>query len=164
METALRPIAHKYMEKSDNIWPRRVRCQWLCCAWRILQIYEMSVYLFKCWSLFVSVLQRIKDALIEKHLFMISGADCKWTARGALDCGIVMAGLALREPPFNPDGRGLWINLHTQPIFFSPFAGSRIHTSVSFCICLLKMLWNPTWVSNRRGFGTFTWRHSCWFC
>ncbi len=135
METALWPIAHKYIEKSDNVRPWRVKCQWLCCAWRILQIYEMSVYLLKskCWSLFVSVLQWINDALVRKHLFMISGTNCSWTADGALDCGIVMAGLALREPSFNPDGRGLWINLHTQPIFFHPLL-ARIYTNIGFCI------------------------------
>lgn len=52
---------------------------------------------------FVSVFQWIKDALLEKHLFMISGATCDWTAHGARDCGIVTAGLALRQPSFNPD-------------------------------------------------------------
>lgn len=46
METALWLIAHKYIEKSDNVWPCRVRCHWLLCL-EDLQIYEMSVYLLK---------------------------------------------------------------------------------------------------------------------
>lgn len=145
METALWPIAHKCIGKSGNIWPWRVRCQWLCCAWRILQIYEMSVYLFKCLSLFVSVLQWIKDALIENHLFMISGTSCYWTAHGALDCGIAMAGLALREPSFNPDGRGLWMHFaYTAHIFFTLCWLTYTHISLILHMST-EMLWNPTW-------------------
>lgn len=68
---------------------------------------------------------------------MISGTNCDWTADGALDCGIIMAGLVLSEPSFNLDTRGLWINLRTRPTFFPLFARWHIHTHthVSFDTC-----------------------------
>lgn len=146
METALWLIAHKYIEKSDNIWPRRVRCHWLRCL-KDLQIYEMSVYLLKSVEVFfVSVFQWIKDALIEKHLFMISGTNCDWTTNGVLDCGIIMAGLTLWEPSFNSDSHGLWINLHPQTLgglggaHFHPLQ-AHTHASVSFRI---YVYWNAS--------------------
>lgn len=135
MGTALRAYSTQIHRKSRKMfWSWRVKCQWPCCASRNLQIYETSVYLlkWKCFSLFVSVLQWINDALVGKH-FMISGTNCSWTADSALDCDIATAGLALREPSFNPDGRGLWINLHTQPIFFHPLL-AHIYTNISLCI------------------------------
>lgn len=138
-------LQHTNTWKNRTTWTRQVKCQWLCHAWGILQIYEMSVYLFKwkCLSLFVSVLQWIKDALIEKHLFIISGTNCYWTAGGALDRGIVMAGLALREPSFNRDRRGLWINLHSQSIFFFTLCWLK-YTHVSFILHMsTEMLRKP---------------------
>lgn len=168
------------MEKSDNIRPWQVECQRLFCAWRIMRIYEMGVYLlkWKCKSLFLWVCnQWINDALIEKHSFMICGTNCDWTADSALDCGIVMAGLALQEPSFNLDRCGLWINLHTQLMFFfffsPPFAGSHKHTSVSFCTCLLKCFEMGTaaypaqmlavWFLTRNKEDFFSWFFPCWY-
>lgn len=131
---------------------------------RSFQIYEASVYLlkWKCWSLFVSVLQWNKDALIEKHLFMISGTICDWTADGALDFGILMARLVLREPSFNPDGCGLWINLHTQPIFFHPLPAHIYTHQFHFAY----VYWNPSQEGQNslKQPGTLTCGHSCWFC
>lgn len=63
----------------------------LRCAPRVLQIYicEKS----KCLGLVVSVFQWIKHVLMKKHLFMTSGTNRDRTARRALDCGIITAGL-----------------------------------------------------------------------
>lgn len=110
---------------------------------RILQIYEMSVYLlkWKCLSLFVSVLQWIKDALIDKHLFMISGTSCYWTADGALDCGIVMAGYKSLLLILTDVGCEL-ICIH-DPYFFTLCWLTYTHISVTLHMSTEK-LWSPT--------------------
>lgn len=68
---------------------------------------KQCISVSKCSRLFLCVLSWIKDALIDEQLFMISGTDYDRTAHGALDRGIVTAGLALRKTSFNPDRHGL---------------------------------------------------------
>lgn len=85
--SSLWPIAHKY----NNFLAMEGQCE-DSCAWETFsdiwsECISVKVKVLKSFF-FVSVLQWIKDALIEKHLFMISGTICDWTADGALDCGI----------------------------------------------------------------------------
>lgn len=118
METAVWPKAHKPTDKSDNVWSEQVRCRCLCCAWRILHICEVSVYLLKIK--FSSVLQWIKDALTKKHSSMTSGTELDWTAHSALDHGVIKACLILREPCLNPY-RQLAVNKFEYANIFGAF-------------------------------------------
>jgi len=75
---------------------------------------------------------------------MISGTNCYWNCWGALDCGMVMAGHAFREPSFNPDICGLWIHLHSRPIFiFTLYWLIYIytHTHISLILQMSAEIW-----------------------
>lgn len=76
METTLWPSAHKSIEQHLTAMGQ-MSATALCLkdpadTWN--ECISVQVKVSK--SFFVSVLQWIKDALIEKHLFMISGTNC----------------------------------------------------------------------------------------